>query len=447
MDDDPTRLRRVTISPDGVVLTVVSGASRGTVLRVLANEGATITMGKARENDLVLTDDTVSRRHCRFERTRAGLRVLDLGSTNGIRIGGARIKEAFVEPGAIVFVGDVEIAVGVELSDVEVPASDVDQFEFAYGTSAPMRRIFGVLERIAPTMATVLLLGETGTGKDVLARSVHARSPRATRPFEVLDCGAITPSLIESELFGHERGAFTGAHAVHAGVFERAQGGTVFLDELGELPLDLQPKLLRVLESREFRRVGGNKSLPADVRVIAATTRDLREAIVEGKFREDLYFRLAVVTLDVPPLRARTDDLPILTRRLLDSIEGGKLLSVPGATLAALAAYGWPGNVRELRNVLERAALITSSMNRTDLALSDFPPRSAKPSGEDFVSFDPAASYRETRAEFEAGFEERYVRWLIQRHNWNISAAARSARMDRNHLSELMRRHGVVVKR
>lgn len=446
MDDDPTRLSRTTISPDGMVLTVVSGGARGRVVRIPANEGGTVRVGKAPENDLVLTDETVSRRHCQFERTRAGVRVEDLGSTNGIRVGGARIRDAIVEPGAIVFVGDVEIAIGVEVADVEVPASPSDRFGLAYGTSQAMRRVFGVLERIAKTNATVLLLGETGTGKDVLARSIHRESKRASGPFEVVDCGAITPSLIESELFGHERGSFTSAHAAHVGAFERARGGTIFLDELGELPLDLQPKLLRVLEARELRRIGGSKVIPADVRVIGATTRDLREAVAEGHFRQDLYFRLAVVSLDVPPLRARTEDIPILARLMLAGVDGGGALEIPQSALAALSAYGWPGNVRELRNVLERGALIAASMNRSEIVLADFPPRSA-PAAQELASFDPAASYRELRAQFEAAFEERFVRWLIGRHNGNVSAAARAARMDRSHLAELMRRHGVIARR
>ncbi|MBK7399532.1 MAG: sigma 54-interacting transcriptional regulator [Myxococcales bacterium] len=262
-------------SPDGAMVVVLSGSKKGTTFRIGADARAVVKVGKAPDNDIVLDDDTVSRHHLTVARVPEGLLVRDLGSTNGVRVGGARIKEALVDPGTVVRAGEVELAIRLELSGVEVPASSEKRFGTALGQSLAMRRIFGLLERIAPTVATVLLTGETGTGKDVLARSIHEKSPRASASFEVVDCGAVAHNLIESELFGHERGAFTGAIASRAGAFERAAGGTVFLDEVGELPLELQPKLLRVLEAKELRRVGGNKTLTTDARVVAATTRDL----------------------------------------------------------------------------------------------------------------------------------------------------------------------------
>jgi transcriptional regulator with GAF, ATPase, and Fis domain len=290
----------------------------------------------------------------------------------------------------------------------------------------------------------VLLLGETGTGKDVLARSLHRRSGRSGG-FEVIDCGAIVPSLIESELFGHERGAFTGAVATRAGAFERAEGGTIFLDEIGELPLDMQPKLLRVLEARAFRRVGGANTIDADVRVIAATSRDLRAEVKAGRFREDLYYRLAVVTVQVPPLRSRREDIPLLVERFLAELEGPRL-HVDAATLSALAAWTFPGNVRELRNVLERGAALSQQAGRRDLQLVDFPPttHAAAPSGH--AQYDPSLSYRENRARVEAAFERDYARWLLDRHGGNVSAAAREAKMDRTHLSDLLRKHGLKAR-
>jgi transcriptional regulator with PAS, ATPase and Fis domain len=217
--------------------------------------------------------------------------------------------------------------------------------------SPRMHAVFEALSKLAVTEITLTLSGETGTGKDVLAHAVHARSARASGPFVVFDCGAVAPNLIESELFGHERGSFTGAMNSHAGACERAHGGTLFLDEIGELPMDLQPRLLRMLESRKVRRVGGTQDKPVDVRVIAATHRDLPRAVCEGRFRQDLFFRLAGAVVPVPPLRTRLEDLPILVPRLLEDLGAGHLL-VHRATFAVLSAKQWPGNVRELKNAL-----------------------------------------------------------------------------------------------
>ena len=319
--------------------------------------------------------------------------------------------------------------------------SDKPQFGTAIGQSLAMRTIFGVLERIAPTDATVLLEGETGTGKDVLARSIWQASTRAQKPFMVVDCGAVSYSLIESELFGHERGAFTGAVSARQGAFELADGGTVFLDEIGELPLDVQPKLLRVLETREFRRVGGNKTLHTNVRVIAATKRDLLREVQAGKFREDLYFRLAVVPVTVPPLRGRRDDIPLLVANILKTAGGGVELTVATETLQALAAHDWPGNVRELRNVLERAIYMSQGVGSRELSVVA-PPGSAAPADTAFV-FEPGKSYRDTRAKYDGEFEKRYVKWLLGRHSGNVSAAAREAKMDRKHLHDMAKKHGL----
>ncbi|MBL8718051.1 MAG: sigma 54-dependent Fis family transcriptional regulator [Myxococcales bacterium] len=433
-------------SPDGAMVVVLSGSKKGTTFRIGADARAVVKVGKAPDNDIVLDDDTVSRHHLTVARVPEGLLVRDLGSTNGVRVGGARIKEALVDPGTVVRAGEVELAIRLELSGVEVPASSEKRFGTALGQSLAMRRIFGLLERIAPTVATVLLTGETGTGKDVLARSIHEKSPRASASFEVVDCGAVAHNLIESELFGHERGAFTGAIASRAGAFERAAGGTIFLDEIGELPLELQPKLLRVLEAKELRRVGGNKTLTTDARVVAATTRDLAREVERGKFREDLFFRLAVVPIHVPPLRARAEDIEMLARRILDAAtpEGLPPLKLPESTLAALRAHDWPGNVRELRNVLERAAYLARAAGEEDVRMLGMPTATSRPAttGDPFV-FDPTTSYRDARAKFDAQFERRYVTWLLERHGGNISAAAREAQMDRKHLSDLARRHGL----
>ncbi|HEV8245097.1 MAG TPA: sigma 54-interacting transcriptional regulator, partial [Polyangiaceae bacterium] len=398
------------------------------------------------DNDLVLPDDTVSRHHCVIERKPEGIVVRDLGSTNHTRVGRTVIREGAVELGATITVGAVEIGLRSEPKSGQVLPSESPQFGEMLGPSLTMRSIFGVLERIAPTDASVLVEGETGTGKDVMARSLHQLSQRKDGPFVVVDCGAVSYSLLESELFGHERGAFTGAIASRQGAFELAARGSLFLDEVGELPLDVQPKLLRVLESGEFRRVGGNKTLRADARIIAATKRNLRDEVERGKFREDLYFRLSVVPVTVPPLRTRREDIPALVERFLELARkrdpAAAAISIGRDTMAALAAHDWPGNVRELRNVLDRAIYIATAGGERDVRLVDLPVSPTPRSGGS-PEFVPGRSYRDERAEFEADFERRYVSWLLARHGGNISAAAREAKMDRKHLYDLARRHGL----
>ena len=298
--------------PEELLVVVLSGGARGKRVKM----GQKLRVGKSQDNDLVLPDDTVSRHHCELERTKGGILVRDLGSTNHTRVGRTAIREALIDPGATLTVGSVELVIRTDPNRAQILPSESPHFGDVLGPSLAMRSIFGVLERIAPTDATVLIEGETGTGKDVLARAIHQQSQRKDQPFVVVDCGAVSYNLIESELFGHERGAFTGAVATRQGAFEHRGRGTLFLDEIGELPLDVQPKLLRVLETGEFRRVGGNKTLKAEARIIAATKRDLKGEVERGKFREDLYFRLAVVPITVPPLRARREDISALGRAL-----------------------------------------------------------------------------------------------------------------------------------
>jgi transcriptional regulator with GAF, ATPase, and Fis domain len=428
--------------PDDIVVIVLNGAERGKRVRLVDR----LRIGKAPDNDLVLSDDTVSRQHCELERRAQGIFVRDLGSTNHTRVGRTAVHEAVVESGATISVGGVELGVRVEPRQAVVLPSESNKFGDALGHSLAMRTIFGVLERIAPTDASVLLEGETGTGKDVLARSIHQMSPRRDKPFVVVDCGAVSYSLIESELFGHERGAFTGAVASRQGAFELAGRGTVFLDEVGELPLDVQPKLLRVLEAGEFRRVGGNKTMRAEARVVAATKRELKGEVERGKFREDLYFRLAVVPVTVPPLRARREDIPPLVERFLDLARkrdpAASSITLSASTVAALAAHDWPGNVRELRNVLDRAIYIATAGGEDEARIVDLPVTAQASHGEP-PCFEAGKSYREVREQYETDFERRYVSWLLERHAGNISAAAREARMDRKHLYDLARRHGL----
>jgi transcriptional regulator with GAF, ATPase, and Fis domain len=309
-----------------------------------------------------------------------------------------------------------------------------------------MREIFGLVEKIAPTDATVLIEGETGTGKDMIARTLHQLSPRADKPFIVVDCGAVAGTLIESELFGHEKGSFTGAVAARQGAFELAAGGTIFLDELGELSLDLQPKLLRVLEQRELRRVGGQKIIKVDIRVIAATRKDLRSEVEKGKFREDLYFRLNVVPITAPSLRERREDIPLLIDSML------KKLAPDGAhltdnTRAALMAHDWPGNVRELRNVIERALALGADPGMLVAPLGNNDHAGSQAKGvqlRDQIEFEPGVSFRDTKEKWNELFERRYLTWLIKRADGNISKAARDADMDRKYLHKLLRKYGIT---
>ncbi|MGE0789244.1 MAG: sigma 54-interacting transcriptional regulator [Sandaracinaceae bacterium] len=429
-------------------LVVLSGDDRG---REQIIQGDIFRIGKARENQLVLADETVSRTHCEIVREQKGYLLRDLGSTNGTLLDGAEIKEAWLKPGAVITVGKVELKVRPFSERIEILPSKATQFGEVVGRSVGMRSVFGLLERLGPTDATVLIGGETGTGKDVLARSIHAMSPRKDRPFMVVDCGAVVGSLIESELFGHEKGAFTGAQSARQGAFELAHGGTLFLDEIGELPLDLQPKLLRALETRSFKRVGGNREHAVDIRVIAASKRNLKMEVERGKFREDLYFRLAVVPIELPPLRERRDDLPALVEQLLKHIassdtSGAPPLTMSEATLDTLASHDWPGNVRELRNVLERAAYLARASGAQQITQGFVPFAGSAPdagSQDGWPAFDREKSYRDTKSEFESEFERRYVTWLLEQAEGNISAAARAADMDRKYLHKLVRKHGL----
>jgi DNA-binding NtrC family response regulator len=311
--------------------------------------------------------------------------VRDLGSKNGTLVAGVRVKEAILEPGVRISVGSTEIRFledgkrrPGELTNPAISAPEgPPHFGEAVGTSPAMRQVFALLERVAPTELTVTIMGETGTGKDVLARAIHAASARKGGPFVVFDCGAVAPSLIESELFGHERGAFTGAVGEHRGAFERANGGTLFLDEVGELAIDLQPKLLRALEQRAVRRVGGNQDLSVNVRIIAATNRELEKEVANGRFRQDLFYRLSAATVAVPPLRERLSDLPAIVEAVLAGMN--KRMKVSRETLEALAGYDWPGNVRELKNAVHGAAALADGDILEPRHLIFFKPRRRAP--------------------------------------------------------------------
>ena len=321
-----------------------------------------VTIGTLGDSDLALTDPTVSRSHAVVEEKADGYLLRDLGSTNGTFLDGVKVREAYLSAGSVIRLGQTEIAFSPVEERVENLRSSSDRFGELVGASAAMREVFGVLERVAPTDVSVLILGETGTGKELAARAIHGHSRRSEKPFVVFDCGAVAPNLIESELFGHEKGAFTDAVKSRQGAFELAQDGTIFLDEIGELTPTLQPKLLRALDQREIKRVGAEQPLGINVRVIAATNRNLEKEVQAGRFREDLYYRLSVVSVFMPPLRKRKEDIEKIAEHLLPGISGEmgkKLTGLSPEAAEALRIYPWPGNVRELKNVLERAAALS----------------------------------------------------------------------------------------
>jgi transcriptional regulator with PAS, ATPase and Fis domain len=360
-----TTARLVVAAPEGAERDIVLGLPH-------------VRIGAGSANDVVIEDPHASRFHCELRKTDQGWQLRDLGSLNGTRVGDVLIKEGLLQSGATITVGETRIRFLADDGRAEeVAVSPNHAFGEVVGRSVRMREVFGVLERIAPTDLTVLVGGETGSGKDVIARSIHQASPRSKKPFVVFDCAAVAPNLIESELFGHVKGAFTGADQNREGAFERAHGGTLFLDEIGELSLELQPKLLRALEQRRVKAVGGQKEIPVDVRIIAATHRNLEQKVNEGEFRQDLFFRLSVVTVQVPPLRHRLEDLPVLVESMLMS--GGRSVGIAAETMKILESYDWPGNVRELRNVVDSAAAVCHSDQIEPKDLLFFKPRRREP--------------------------------------------------------------------
>ncbi|MBI2374081.1 MAG: sigma 54-dependent Fis family transcriptional regulator [Deltaproteobacteria bacterium] len=415
---------------------VAQGPNRG---RILLTKDERLSVGSDPTNGLVLTDPTVSGFHLDLVREKLGVLVVDHGSTNGTVLSGARLERAVVRPGTTLKLGNSAITID-DAETVTVETFEGDAFNGLLGRSPPMRRLMAELARAAPSEAPILLLGETGVGKEVAARAIHDASPRAGSPFEVVDCGAILPTLLTSELFGHERGSFTGAHDQHAGAFERADGGTLFLDEIGELPQDTQSALLGALERKSFRRVGGKKTIAVDVRPVFATHRDLRREVNTGTFRRDLFYRIAVVTLMIPPLRDRIEDVPILIERFLRQRGfGGELSEVfPAASLERLLAHRWPGNVRELRNVVDSTLVMGGLPNLLD----DHDAEAERDAGGSYDRLF-GLPYADARTTLLDAFERAYFVDLLERSGGSVTEAAKLARMNRSYLSQLLRKKGI----
>ena len=400
------------------------------------------SIGTSPSNQLVLTDPTVSRHHCVIESTGRGFRLKDLGSTNGTRLGAIHVEAVSLTQEATFQLGTSYIKFEPLDETVSAPLSSGVTFGSVLGRSPAMRRIFAMLPRIATSDSTVLIEGETGTGKTLLAEAIHHSSPRKNGPFVVVDCASIPPTLVESELFGHERGSFTGAHTQHRGAFEQASGGTIFLDEIGELPLDVQPKLLRVIEHRAIRRIGGGQPIPLDVRVMAATNRDLRQEVNAGGFRTDLYYRLNVVRILVPPLRERREDVPLLIEHFYRQFaREGDMSGPPRALIDSLARNPWQGNVRELRAAVERALLLGDPGafgEQTEAPAADALPD---------LPVDLTVPFRVAKQRVLDHFERIYLTEILRRAHGSVTRAARLGRMDRNYLRERLRRLDIQTPR
>jgi DNA-binding NtrC family response regulator len=415
-------------------LLVLEGPDTGAIFE---SNGEHTLIGTGESASLRLHDPTVSGFHCdiTLEQGRAVLR--DLGSRNGTLVDGTPVIAAPLRSPAVLLLGRTRLRFDLGEDHVRIPLSEHTRFGPLVGSSEGMRAVFALLERCAPTDMTVLIEGETGTGKEVAAEALHLASARRDRPFIAIDCSAIPKSLMESELFGHEKGAFTGAEVARKGAFEAASGGTIFLDELGELPPELQPKLLRVLEEREVKPVGRHSATPIDVRVIAATNRNLRNEINQGRFRADLYFRIAVAHVRLPPLRERPNDLPQLVDHLLAELgvtgEAAERLRGP-AFMEEIARHSWPGNVRELRNYLECCLVLDHP------APPGVPTQNLLPQ----LSFDVSeGSYKVARDRLLREFERQYLDALLRRCKGNIATAAQEAGINRSHLYRLLWKHGL----
>jgi DNA-binding NtrC family response regulator len=450
-------------------ITVVAGPGAG--LRHLM-DGPELRIGKAPSNHLCLPDPTVSRFHCVIEQTPRGLLLRDLGSFNGTQVAGCWVESAYLAPDVPIQIGQTVMQVFVAERDNSTPTDPGTLGPRILGASSATQRLVAMLPQLAKSGATILLEGETGTGKSMIAELIHRMGPRAGGPFVVVDGGALSPSLIESELFGHERGSFTGASERRLGAFESAQGGTVFLDEIGELPLELQPKLLRALEERVVRRLGSALPVRLDVQIIAATNRNLIEAVREGRFRADLYYRLEALRLTIPPLRDRREDIPQLVEhfcyRTRAEVEPEQIETLK----TEFARQQWPGNVRELRNAVERAVLLgaldadiftppgpTSPIPQSqptltlipggDDGLTEPPADAAANPGEDsddpswFAPDGVSQSFRAAKEAAVAQWERTYLARLMREAGNNLSRAARLAQIDRGHLRDLLRHHSI----
>jgi transcriptional regulator with GAF, ATPase, and Fis domain len=431
----------VESSPPPLTVVVLEGPDAGKSFRLDPNAPTRILVGSSPVCQIRLSDPTVSRRHAAFEPAGAKFRLVDLQSRNGTYVDGVGALDVYVRGGEVVRCGSTAMRIDVESESAPPPStafsvSNATSFGLLHGASLAMRRLYPLCDRLARTRVPVIIEGETGTGKEVLAESLHEVG-NPGKPFVVFDCTTVSPSLVESELFGHERGAFTGAVGSRAGVFEEADGGTLLIDEIGDLDLPLQAKLLRVIDRQELRRVGGQKTIKVNVRVLAATRRDLDKAVAAGQFRDDLFHRLAVARIELPPLRERAGDIPLLVRRFANEL-GGSPDAVPPEVVARFSEYSWPGNVRELRNSVARYIAVGESTvasqqdaggaqfdggGEARMASASIPPGADPGLTDDEYNLPFALARRRALANFERAYVER----VLAAHGGNVSKAARSS--------------------
>ncbi len=436
-------------SGDGTEIIVAASASRLRVhfeaieLRVLSGPDAgldssfglpTVRIGAAPDNDVVLSDRAVSRRHAEIQMTPNGLLLRDLGSTNGTFINGVRITEAYIPPDAECRLGYSYLTIRQHTEERKVAVPRQDHLGELVGSSERMRELYGLIRAVASTPTTVHLHGESGAGKELVARTLHTFSGRPGS-LVVFDASVADPEMVRNDLFGHIKGAFTGATGSREGAFRQAHTGTLFIDEIGELPLDLQPRLLRVLETREVTPIGSDKSTRVDVRVITATHRDLEAMVKSGAFRADLFYRLSVVPISVPALREMREDIPLIARHLCQRLQLNCRLSA--AAISAMQDYSWPGNVRELRNALERAAIMCGEreiqpedlrLSKTSSAVSVAVPAAAplaavtQPKSAEPVAAPASAADARTHLK---GMERQMILDALSRNQNNKAAVAR----------------------
>jgi DNA-binding NtrC family response regulator len=439
-------------------LVVLEGEDEGKSFEISKSK---VYVGRASVNDCILKDTSISSTHFEVHAEADGFLLRDCGSTNGTKLGGCRIKEVYLAANATFRAGNTTFKLEPVDEVVEIPLSEDEHFQGVIGRSVAMREVFAILAKVAPSELTCLIEGQTGTGKERIARAIHDASRRRNKPYVVLDCSAIPRDLMESYVFGHEKGAFTGAHAQQKGAFEQAEGGTLFLDEIGELDLSLQPKLLRVLENREFKRVGGTRTIRSDCRVVAATNRDLRQMVNEGSFREDLYFRLSVIQIHLPPLSQRRDDITLLVEHFIDDLAERRpdmqRARFTADAREALMAHEWPGNVRELKNVIVRAASLCSgsTVERSDLQLrghqsmssgamsvgASRAPQHVEDSDLVGLEIDLSREYKDVKETLLDQFEHVYLERIYRINDGNISQSARKAGITRYHMRELLKKH------
>ena len=411
-----------------------------------AFERRLVFVGSAPDNDCVIEHPTVSRVHARLEFDGTGYLLRDLGSKNGTWVDGVRVREAFLPATARLRFGQSEWMFALDEGRVQVELTRAERLGRLLGRSPQMREIFALIPKVARASVPVLIEGESGTGKELVAEAIHQHSGRANKPLVIFDCSAVPPDLAESELFGHVRGAFSGAVATRPGVFEQAHGGTLFLDEIGELPLDLQPKLLRALEKGEFKPVGDQTRKVADVRVIAATNRQLDKEVEAGQFREDLYYRLAVIKMRLPALRQRPEDVPLLVEHFL-ATAGASDVQVGWETMKRLQQHPWPGNVRELKNYVDRAVVLAEHGRLETRHLST---RGVKQASADAqiggdgermqLAVDIDMPFKDAKGQLLDVFETRYWSRLLEMTNGNISEAARRGGIHRKSLEYIVKK-------